>query len=160
MWLVYVLALIVGGGLLLVQALSAAHDSVDHAPDAHHGAGPGLLSIRSAIYGVFAFGFVGATLHILGLTSPLAAGYTFATLGSPDASGAAHFLDARGKRARVLLPCTRERAGKIRLQIGGQQVDMKATSEGPPIPEGADVIVVDVLDDVARVAAAGTGGAQ
>jgi membrane protein implicated in regulation of membrane protease activity len=176
MWLVYLLALIFGGGLMFFQVVSGGHESVsaDHVPDVHHGAGPGVLSIRSAIYGLFAFGFVGAALHILGLTgrfsafalavvsglaAALAAGYTFATLGSAEASGAASLHEARGRRARVLLPCAPDRPGKIRLDLGGQQVDMKATCDGPPIAAGAEVVVIEVLDDVARVAAAGTGGA-
>jgi membrane protein implicated in regulation of membrane protease activity len=179
MWLVYLLALVVGGGLLFVQAVSGGHDTVDagHATDIqHHGAGPGLLSLRSFIYGLFTFGFVGAALHIPGLTGPLAAlalaaasgvaaallaGLTFAQLGSPEASGAASLHDAKGRRARVLLPCAADRPGKIRLDLGGQQVDMTATSDGAPIPAGVEVVVVEVRDDVARVApATGTGGAS
>ncbi len=39
--------------------------------------------------------------------------------------------------AIVLLPCTKERPGKIRLELGGQEVDMTATTGGPPIPAGA-----------------------
>ncbi|HET6898395.1 MAG TPA: hypothetical protein VFK70_08610, partial [Vicinamibacteria bacterium] len=107
MWLVYVLALVVGGGLMLVQAVSGGHDTVDpgHSLDIqHHGAGPGLLSIRSFIYALFTFGFVGAALHIPGITGRttallialasgvaggLAAGFVFARLGSAAASGAA-----------------------------------------------------------------------
>ena len=178
MWLVYLLALVVGGGLLLVQAISGGHDMVETGSAAdiqHHGAGPGLLSIRSAVYGVFTFGFVGAALHIPGLARPLAAlalaavsglaaslaaGFTFARLGSADASGATSFVEARGRRGRVLLPCAADRPGKIRLELGGQQVDMKATSAGALIPAGTEVVVVEVLEDVARVAPiGGTGGA-
>jgi hypothetical protein len=177
MWLVYLLALVVGGGLLFVQAVSGGHDSMEVGPHPdvqHHGAGPGLLSIRSAIYGLFTFGFVGAALHIPRITSPLAAlalasasgvaaalaaGFTFARLGSADASGAASLLEAKGRRARVLLPCAADRPGKIRLELGGQQVDMKATTSGPLIPAGVEVVVVEVQEDVARVAPiAGTGG--
>jgi membrane protein implicated in regulation of membrane protease activity len=179
MWLVYVLALVVGGGLMLVQAVSGGHDTVDagHALDVqHHGGGPGVLSIRSFIYGLFTFGFVGAALHIPGITSRrsallialasavaagLAAGYTFARLGSAAASGAASLQEARGRRARVLLPCAADRPGKIRLDLGGQQVDMKATTSGPPIPAGAEVVVVEVREDVALVApASATGGSS
>src|SRR5450432_2715402 len=138
MWLVYLLALVVGGGLLFVQMVSGGHDMVagGHSPDVqHHGAGPGVLSIRSALYGVFAFGFVGAALHIPGITSSraalalavlsgvatmLAAGFTFARLDSREASGAASLEEAKGRRARVLLPCSPERPGKIRVELGGQ----------------------------------------
>jgi membrane protein implicated in regulation of membrane protease activity len=170
MWLVYVLALVVGGGLMLVQVVSGGHDTVDagHALDVqHHGGGPGVLSIRSFIYGLFAFGFVGAALHIpritghtsallialgSGVAAGLAAGFTFARLGSAAASGAASLHEAAGRRARVLLPCAADRPGKIRLDLGGQQVDMKATTNGPPIPAGAEVVVVEVREDVALVA--------
>jgi hypothetical protein len=170
MWLVYLLALVLGGGLMLVQAISGGHDTVDagHALDVqHHGGGPGVLSIRSFIYGLFAFGFVGAALHIPGLAgrgsaffialasgvaAGLAAGFTFARLGSAAASGAASLAEAAGHRARVLLPCAPDRPGKIRLELGGQQVDMKATTAGAPIPEGAEVVVVEVREDVALVA--------
>jgi membrane protein implicated in regulation of membrane protease activity len=162
---------------MLVQVVSGGHDAVDpgHSLDIqHHGAGPGVLSIRSFIYGLFTFGFVGAALHILRITSPgaalllalasgvaggLAAGFTFARLGSAAASGAASLHEATGRRARVLLPCAPERPGKIRLDLGGQQVDMKATTSGPPIPAGAEVVVVEVREDVALVAPAPvTGG--
>jgi len=176
MWLVYLLALVLGGGLMLVQAVSGGHDTVDpgHALDIqHHGAGPGLLSIRSFIYGLFAFGFVGAALHIPRIASPrsalllalasgvgagLAAGFTFARLGSAAASGAASLQEAAGRHARVLLPCSADRPGKIRLDLGGQQVDMKATTVGALIPAGASVVVVEVREDVALVAPASANG--
>ncbi len=178
MWLAYVLALVVGGGLLFMQAVSGGHHAVEggDAPDVqHHGAGPGVLSLRSAIYGLFTFGFVGGALHIPGLATPraalllaalsglaatVAAGLTFSRLGSADASGAASLLEAKGRHARVLLACTADRPGKIRLDLGGQQVDMQATSTGGIIPAGAEVVVVEVREDVARVAPnGGTGGA-
>jgi hypothetical protein len=176
MWLVYVLALVLGGGLMLVQAVSGGHDTVDpgHSLDVqHHGAGPGVLSIRSFIYGLFAFGFVGAALHIPGITgrrsalvialasgvaAGLAAGLTFARLGSAAASGAASLHEAAGRRARVLLPCAADRPGKIRLELGGQQVDMKATTVGALIPAGTEVVVVEVREDVALVAPAPLSG--
>jgi len=173
MWLVYLLALVVGGGLLFVQMLSGGHESVaGHSADVqHHGAGPGLVSIRSTVYGLFAFGFVGAALHILRITAPpaalglalasgvgatLAAGFTFSRLGSVEASGAASLEQARGRRGRVLIECARERPGKIRVELGGQQVDVKAVTDGPTIAAGAEVVVVEVRDDVARVAPAGS----
>jgi hypothetical protein len=174
MWLVYLLALVIGGGLLFVQAVSGGHDAAvsGHGDIQHHGAGPGLLSIRSAMYGLFTFGFVGAALHILGLVRPLsafglamasaiaatlAAGATFARLGSAEASGAASLSEARGRHARVLLPCAADRPGKIRLELGGQQVDMQAITEGAPIPAGVEVVVTEVREDVARVVPAVPG---
>ena len=170
MWLVYVLALVLGGGLMLVQAVSGGHDAIDagHSLDIqHHGGGPGVLSIRSFIYGLFTFGFVGAALHIpaitgrtsallialaSGVVGGLAAGFTFARLGSAAASGAASLQEATGRRGRVLIDCAPDRPGKIRLELGGQQVDMKATTMGAVIRAGAEVLVVEVREDAALVA--------
>ena len=63
MWLLYLLALILGGGILLVQLLAGSdgHHGLDHGRvDATHPyEGPGLLSVRSAMYGLFTFGVVG-----------------------------------------------------------------------------------------------------
>jgi len=135
MWLAYVLALVVGGGLLLVQAISGGHHDVETgaAPDVqHHGAGPGVLSLRSAIYGLFTFGFVGAALHIPRLATPgaalglavlsglaamVGAGLTFSRLGSADASGAASLGQATGRRARVLLACAQGERHVLGLQM-------------------------------------------
>ena len=64
MWLLYLLALILGGGMLLVQMLAGGdgHDvdhDLGHVDATHPHDGPGLLSIRSAMYGLFTFGLVG-----------------------------------------------------------------------------------------------------
>ncbi|PYQ49498.1 MAG: hypothetical protein DMF78_18125 [Acidobacteria bacterium] len=91
------------------------------------------------------------------VAATLIAGATFARLGSAEASGAASLSEAKGRRARVLLPCTPERPGKIRLELGGQQVDMLATTEGAPIPAGVEVVVTEVREDVARVVPAVPG---
>jgi hypothetical protein len=176
MWLVYLIALVLGGGVLLLQIIGGSKGDLDHGLEGHvhhdfghHGPEPGVISTRALVYALFTFGFVGGALHIVGLTSPgvagvvavvagvaagLAVGYVFARVGHPEASGSAAFDDARGMRARVLLACAPDRQGKIRIQLRGQTVDLRATSEAGTLPEGAEVIVVDVRDDVARVAGA------
>ena len=71
MWLLYLLAIVLGGGSLLIQVLSGGDHAHDHdfgGPD--HPDGPGLLSTRSVVYGLFTFGFVGALLHVPGLVEP------------------------------------------------------------------------------------------
>jgi membrane protein implicated in regulation of membrane protease activity len=172
MWLLYLLALILGGGLLLVQMLAGGHghevdhDLGGHVDDTHPYDGPGLLSSRSATYGVFSFGVVGGALHVLGLASPglaLAAGVTtglatmffvgltFRHLGDPAASGEAGFHEARGQRGRVLVACSREHRGKIRVLLKGQHVDILATTDDESIPVGSEVVVAEVRDDVAHV---------
>ncbi len=181
MGLLYLLALVLGGGLLIVQLVGGAHhggghfahfgDS-DHLGGADHHAqqGPGVLSTRSVTYGLFAFGFVGTALHALRLAGePLALGVAVAAgaaatlgvgtalrrLGDPAASGEAELLEARGRSGRVVVPLSREQRGKVRVQIKGQAVDILATTSGDELKTGADVVVVDVRGDVAEVVAAG-----
>jgi membrane protein implicated in regulation of membrane protease activity len=176
MWLLYLFALILGGGILLLQLfggkdLHSHHVEVSHDHTLDHTAEPGVISTRSAIYALFTFGFVGALLHIPGLAGTYAslaiavasalvagafAGYAFAQVGHPDASGAASFAEARGRRARVLLACTPDRLGKVRLELMGQTVDLRAVSQRGELAAGTEVVIVDVRDDVAHVADAST----
>src|SRR5262245_49507660 len=141
MWLLYAAAFVLGAGILLVQLLSGHHGhdvgGHDAVTDHHPSEGPGLMSIRSVSYGVFAFGFVGGTLHVLGLAAPnlalvlglvagggatLAVGMTFRALGDPTVFGEAGFHEARGATGRVLVPCARGREGKVRVTLKGQTV--------------------------------------
>jgi hypothetical protein len=172
MWLVYLISMILGGGVLLVQVLSGkSHDPghFEHDLGTDHVPGPSILSTRSLVYGLFPFGFVGAALHIPGLAAPglalalallsggaaaVAVGYAFFYAGHPEAAGGGQFAEAKGRKARVLLPCTPDRRGKIRVSLRGHQVDMMALSEKGEIAEGREVVVVDVRDDIARVAEA------
>jgi hypothetical protein len=173
MWLVYAIALILGGGFVLIQAVAGSDHHIGAAEaslDAHHAPeGPGLLSTRSATFAVFAFGLVGTPLHLFRLASPgavlglalgsavvagLVAGLAFRTLGHAGASGEAGFHEAKGQRARVLVPCARAQRGKIRARIKGQLVDMMATTDEAQIAAGREVLIVDVKDDVAHVVTA------
>lgn len=177
MWLVYPLALILGGGILLVQLVGGHHGGGDHfvgsdhlgGPDHHAEQGPGVLSTRSVTYGLFAFGFVGTCLHALrlagapaafavaagaGVAVTLAVGTTLRAVADPAASGEAALLEARGHEGRVLVPLSRDRRGKVRVQIKGQTVDLLATTTGAELPAGAEVVVVEVRGDVAEVVAA------
>jgi membrane protein implicated in regulation of membrane protease activity len=171
MWLLYVIALIVGGGLLLVQVLAGGDHHVGglqvSLDDSHPAAGPGVVSTRSITFGVAAFGMVGAPLQILGMLSPRAAlavaslaalattaiaGFAFRTLGHASASGAASFEELVGREGRVLLECGPDRRGKIRVALGGQIVDLAATTDEARIEAGTTVKIVAVRDDVAHVA--------
>jgi hypothetical protein len=173
MWLVYAIALILGGGIVLLQVLAGSDHDIGHADgalDAHHApSGPGILSTRSVTFAVFAFGLVGTALHVLRVTSPtatlglaaasgvvvgLVVGAAFLTLGHTGASGEAGFHEAKGQRARVLVPCARAQRGKIRARIKGQLVDMMATTDEPEIAAGREVLILDIHDDVAHVVTA------
>lgn len=170
MWLLYLLALILGGGIMLVQLVAGSdHHDLDHGEGPHPYEGPGVLSIRSATYGLFTFGFVGGALHVLALARPGLAlagglvtgalttffvGLTFRRLSDPEATGEAGFHEAKGGLGRVLVACSRGGRGKIRVSLKGQQVDMLATTDEESIPAGTEVRVVEVRDDVAHVARA------
>ena len=177
MWLLYASAFLLGAGILLVQLLSGhhghdaaiGHDVPADGGDHHPTEGPGLMSMRSISYGVFAFGFVGGALHLLGLARPgialllglvagaaatLVVGMTFRELGDPSVSGEAGFHEARGATARVLVACARGRSGKVRLSLKGQTVDLLATTDEDEIPAGTEVVVAEVRDSVAHVARA------
>jgi membrane protein implicated in regulation of membrane protease activity len=178
MWLLYALALILGGGILLVQLVGGGHHDgpdfggSDHlgGPDHHPAAGPGVLSTRSLMYGLFAFGLSGAGLHALRAAGPwavfalaaatgaavtLAVGATLRAVADPAASGEAELVEARGRAGRVLVPISRGQRGKVRVQIKGQTVDLLATTTGGDLPAGTEVLVVDVRGEVAEVVAAG-----
>jgi hypothetical protein len=168
MWLVYLIALVLGGGALLVQLLGG-DDGHDGHPDPDHPGGPGLLSTRSVVYALFTFGFVGALLHIPRLVEPRTAllvavasaavtgvvvGLVFRSLGAAAVSGAGAIEEARGRTGRVLVSCGAGRRGKVRVEVQGQTVDVLATTDETFIAEGTEVVVVEVREGVAHVAAA------
>jgi membrane protein implicated in regulation of membrane protease activity len=172
MWLFYLIALILGGGFLFLQLVLGGGDHDVHvhglgAGDAHPGHGPGLLSTRSLTFGLAAFGLVGAPLHILHILPPtlaltfavaaaaaavVASALAFRRLGDPAASGAVSLNEVVGREARVLLACARDQTGKVRVELGGQVVDLLATTDAASIEPGTVVRVVDVRDEVAHVA--------
>jgi hypothetical protein len=172
MWLLYLLAVVLGGGSLLVQLLAGGdHDHVHDFGGPDHPDGPGLLSTRALVYALFTFGFVGLLLHVPGLLEPptalvvalasalatgIAVGQVFRTLGDAAASGAAAIDEARGREGRVLVSCGKGRRGKVRVGVKGQTVDVLATTDAEHIAVGAMVRIVDVKDGVAHVAASET----
>jgi membrane protein implicated in regulation of membrane protease activity len=176
MWLLYLIAIVLGGGSLLVQMFAGGDhgdpgQGLDHGDTAHPD-GPGILSTRSVIYALFTFGFVGGLLHIPSVVEPrtalaiaivsavaagAAVGYVFQALGHAGASGAAGLDELRGRKARVLVDCARGQRGKIRVPLKGHQVDVLATTDEERIAEGAEVVIVEVREGVAHVA---TGGSR
>jgi len=174
MWLVYLIAVVLGGGTVLVQMLAGgdhgdAGGALDHG-DASHPHGPGILSTRSLVYAVFTFGFVGGLLHVPRVVDPrtalwvaiasavvvgAAVGYAFRSLGDAGASGAAAIEEVRGRRARVLVGCARGQRGRVRVLLKGHQVDVLATTDEEQIAEGTEVLITDVRGGVAHVATSG-----
>lgn len=133
------------------------------------GAAALFLSMRFWTFGLMAFGMVGAAMHYLnlcnaivcalisgvfGVVSGLLAAYVFSKL-TRGVSSSESASDAIGQVGRVLVAASKERPGKVRIQIKGKVVDLMATSDSD-VTEGEDVLVVEVRGTNAHVERAPT----
>lgn len=200
----YLFALVVGVGILTIQAILGSKDAdggadkdfgkdlhfdaeadveadadADADGDAEAGAdqdsligGPAdlvalFLSVRFWVFASLGFGLSGTLLTFLtgvgaiptavtaislGLFSGLAAALTFRFLRrTASATTEDHRIAAIGRVGRVLLPVQEGSRGKVRIEIGGRNVDLIAKTNGLRIERGDTVIVEDVEDDTALV---------
>lgn len=182
MTMFYLLAAIVGVGLLALPVLTGGHDATDgadglHADHAHpHGEAASLLlgifSLRNLTFFLAAFGVAGLLLTwakaggtltlllavALGTGALALAHSVFSWLGRNDAATAIPAdSDFAGALARVTLPIAGEGAGQIASLIGGREVYLTARlADGThaPLRIGQEVIVMSTRDGVALVAAA------
>jgi membrane protein implicated in regulation of membrane protease activity len=174
MGFIYLAALVVGLGAILLPSILGGHggDGADGGdggePDhdgasAHAGHGEPLvalfLSLRFWSFAALGFGLSGSLLHLFALAAPgavlalalgsgalsgLFAALAFRALGRAAVGTAAATSDAVGRVGRVIVACARGRVGQVRLELGGQLVDLAATTSEEVIPRGADVVVVEV----------------
>jgi membrane protein implicated in regulation of membrane protease activity len=168
---VYLAALIIGAGTLLLQAvLGHDHDSDhDHDHDHDDGAISLLLSTRFWIFLALAFGISGTLLTLFqlagtvaifalaggtGVASGVFAAWVIRTLKRGQVSGVASADEAVGKIAEVLIPCEEGRIGKVRLQLRGQTMDLLARGGAEPIAIGTKVVIEDIEGGIARVSKA------
>ncbi len=176
----YLAALIFGLGAILIQlAASASDGDAGAGEDAQAGESdtPSLaggvlfifLSLRFWTFAIMAFGVSGVLLHYLKLAAPgstllLAllmgavsgglATWVFRVLARQEISSGTTSQELVGALGRVLLPCSAETRGKIRLEIKGQSVDLTATTDEPALGVGAIVLVEQLRDGVAHVSRA------
>ena len=68
-----------------------------------------------------------------------------------SASSSANLSEAVGREARVLVACSKGRAGQVRIALRGQSVDVLASTDGEEIARGEAVIIVEVKDGVALI---------
>lgn len=167
---VYAAALIVGAGLLLLQAI-LGHAGIDldgdGVPDLHVGDtdAPLLFSARFWSFFALAFGLSGTLLSlfslasttlvlVLALSSGVVSGGFAASviraLKRGQVSSIASPQEAIGKVAAVLVPCEKGRVGKVRLELRGHTLDLLAMSDDP-LPVGSKVVIEDIEGDIARV---------
>ena len=118
-----------------------------------------FMSVRFWTFGSTFFGAFGTLGTLLGLGSPVTVLVGSVAVGSITGSVAStairhlkkNALDSSirpdeltGVTATVLLPITSERDGKVRIEVRGYSMDMRAGVLGhEPIPEDAEVLVVE-----------------
>ncbi|MEO5588540.1 MAG: hypothetical protein ABIS03_03050 [Gemmatimonadaceae bacterium] len=168
------LALVIGGGLLLLSLIGDHGSDVDHdiSHDAGHGGDWGkIFSLRYATYFLFAFGATGTLLQLLwkGKGTPIV--FIIAALTGAIAWGlsavAFNYLkrtdtgDLQGDRwligrtGTVTLPLRTDSTGKIQVRHAGQIQELLARphDESEEHPEQWDsVMIVEIRDGIALVA--------
>ncbi len=125
-----------------------------------------FLSMRFWTFTLAAFGLNGTTLSLLGvnalatgiasalvgLTIGYAVALLFQKLARDQVTSPVALLGLEGAEAKVLLPVTAESEGKVRLLVGGQDVDLPARTMDPGRMErGSKAMVVEVKNGVAVV---------
>lgn len=163
---VYIAALVIGAGTLLVQAVMG-HD------DTHDGDSDGeafiFLSPRFWTFLLLAFGISGALLTLFqlastwvvlalagasGVGSGALAALVVRSLKRGEVSSSASANEAIGRVAEVLIPLEKGRVGKVRLALRGQTLDLMAMAGDKNLPLGTKVVIEDIEGGIARVSAA------
>jgi hypothetical protein len=153
-----------GGGFILLQSLMGLmgmDDDGHHDHAFHAGDGLNLLSLRAVAAGLCFFGLTGLAAlewgfpRVLALPAATATGlgaaagiaYVMRGMKRMESDGALRVEGAVGHPATVYLsiPGGRGAPGKVHLFLQGRTVEMNAVSRDP-LPTGASVVVVDVVD--------------
>jgi membrane protein implicated in regulation of membrane protease activity len=167
---VYLAALVVGGGVIGLQFVFAAgHGDVDLHHDVDHTGGGEAASIflssRFWTFALLAFGLVGTLLTFFrlahlplalalsigsGLSAGLFAAFTMRAL-KRSATTSVSTTEAVGKTGRVILPCAKDKVGKVRVSLKGNSVDLLAMTDEAEIPIGQQVLIDELRGDIAHV---------
>jgi membrane protein implicated in regulation of membrane protease activity len=164
---VYITALVVGLGTLMLQLLGGHDGDAGGGHDAGHDAaghdgGPLILlaSVRFWAFALLAFGLVGTLLRLFqfaGVTATaliaggagLASGYVAASvvrrLQVEQASSIVTSRDIVGRVGKILVPPTPDVRGKVRVRVRGSFVDYVAKAS-EPLGENEAVIVEEFED--------------
>ncbi|WP_019588168.1 NfeD family protein [Deinococcus apachensis] len=166
---IYLLCLLVGGGLLAASLLGGHHgdlnagDGVGHGPDLHDLAS--WFSLRSLVSFAAFFGLAGVVGGLAGLSGPgrltvaLVTGLAVGALTSlafrvartrGEVSAAAGRM--AGRTGKVLVPPAPGRPGKVALTVAGQIEHVLARSDDP-LHAGDPVIVIGTQGGVLDVKA-------
>ena len=169
----YLVATLLGGALLAGSLFwggedeldDGGHEGIDGDADGHSLADFWLpfASLRFWTF-VLAFGGLTGTLLtffdlapvsmtailavVVGLVSGSAMWWAVRRLRRDDVDSAMRPADFLGASAKVLLPVARGRAGKVRVALGGRDVDVMAeTEDDGELASDGEVLVYDVRDD-------------
>lgn len=143
-----------------------AHDltKVGHAGD--NGPLAVVLSFRFWVFALLAFGLSGSLLHFLDLAGSFATAIIAGAAGigsgafaslvvravtRSSASSSVSLNDAVGREARVVVACSKGRAGQVRIELRGQSVDLMASTDEDELARGEAVLIEEVRDGVAQV---------
>jgi membrane protein implicated in regulation of membrane protease activity len=125
-----------------------------------------VLTTRFWIFASLAFGLSGSLIHVfhlagmvatlliastMGIAAGLFAALTFRLVRQASSSTSAEASQAVGMVGRVLVACSREHVGQVRVELLGQSVDYLATTDEEEIPRGEPVLVQDMRGGVAHV---------
>lgn len=154
-----------GGGFVLLQVLAGLvgldGDDAGDSGDVSAGEGLNLLSLRAIAAGLGFFGLTGLAVlewgfprlvalpvaAVIGLCAAAGTAVVMRGMRRMETDGAVRVEGAVGHPATVYLsiPGGRGAPGKVHLFLQGRTVEMNAVSRDP-LPTGASVVVVDVVD--------------
>ena len=181
---IYTWMAVIGCGILLVQVILQVIGVGDHDGDLHvdidgdvgdgdFGHGDwffGFLSFKTLVAFVGFFGLTGLLLlerdmgtpqralyaTLAGLAAVVVVGYLMKLLHTLGHSGTLDVANALGVEGTVYLriPAAGAGRGKVTLDVQGRSVELGAVTDGPELPTGARVRVVEVVgEDLVRVEA-------
>lgn len=162
---VYVASSVVGLVLLVASLFGAGHDHAaghDASNDGDSSPAFALLSVRVWTY-VLAFGgATGVLLRLVGREGEpvsgigaLAVGVVAAAMARfvigraarAGASGTVQARDLVGRSAAVVVPFAGAATGKVRVRVGGADVDLLATTDdGEPLGRNDEVLIVEMRE--------------
>lgn len=165
---IYIAALVIGAGTLLVQAVMGGDGDADADGD-HDSDGESDLIFLSPRFWTFlalAFGISGALMTIFNLASSMVvlaiagvsgvlsgafAALVLRALKRGQVSSASSEHEAIGRVGEVLVPLEKGRIGKVRIALRGQTLDLMATGGEQPLALGTRVVIEDIEGGIARV---------
>jgi membrane protein implicated in regulation of membrane protease activity len=158
----YLGAAVVGAVLLVASILGAGHDHATAHDADHDSPALALLSIRVWTYILTFGGLTGLLLRLVahaheplsgigaalvGVTAAVIARTLIAKAAGEGPSGTVRTADLVGKTGDVVVPFGGKATGKVRVRVGGADVDLLATTDdGEPLERHDEVLVVEVRE--------------